>query len=544
MKRLLSIIFLVLAAITFAESGVPPDWNQRYPNSLPHAISGEEDGQEQRTFAPTDPPNPPIRQVAEFEPMYGSLIRYPLGIPYSLVRELAEDDVLVTIVSSSYYAEAYGNYQSNEVNMANCRFLIAPSNSFWTRDFGPMFVFDQSDSMRVVNFRYNRNRPYDNEIPIAYAAFDTLGLFGMDVIHTGGNYMCDGMGTAVSTDLVLEENEELTRSQIEEYHCNYLGIETYHIMQDPLGEYIKHVDCWGKFLDVDKILIGQVAISDPRYQNFEDVASFFGQQVSPYGTPYEVFRVHTPATVTPYTPYTNSLILNKKVFVPQTGNPWDDEAISSYQSAMPGYEIIGIPYSGWYNTDALHCRVHEIPDKRMLHIRHNPVSSQQDMFSDVVIHAEIFSNSRAGLIADSLLVFYRVSEEYPYVSSIFEHVSGRNYRAIIPATENEGQVSYYLYAVDEAGKRRTIPTAGDDDPFTYSSFLIHLQAPQHPTVEVSENTAYIHWEQVSGAERYLLQFSLDNTLWFDLVETTDTSYHMQTTNDRIFYRIIALSASE
>ena len=39
---------------------------------------------------------------------------------------------------------------------------------------------------------------------------------------------------------------------------DYLGIETYHVVPDVNGEYIKHIDCWGKLLSPDTILIRSV----------------------------------------------------------------------------------------------------------------------------------------------------------------------------------------------------------------------------------------------------------------------------------------------
>tara|TARA_B100000401_G_scaffold62534_1_gene36927 strand:- start:107 stop:565 length:459 start_codon:yes stop_codon:yes gene_type:complete len=75
------------------------------------------------------------------------------------------------------------------------------------------------------------------------------------------------------------------------------------------------------------------------------------------GDAFEIFRVYTPNDQ----PYTNSLILNNKVFVPVMNSSWDDEALDVYQSALPNYEIL--PFTGsWMSTDALHCRVKGIPD--------------------------------------------------------------------------------------------------------------------------------------------------------------------------------------
>jgi hypothetical protein len=89
----------------------------------------------------------------------------------------------------------------------------------------------------------------------------------------------------------------------------------------------------------------------------EEVADYFESTLTAEGLPWEVFRVYTPSDQ----PYTNSLILNDKVFVPIMNSSWDDDAIAVYEDAMPGYEILGFTGT-WQSTDALHCRVRGIPD--------------------------------------------------------------------------------------------------------------------------------------------------------------------------------------
>lgn len=45
-------------------------------------------------------PPTPIRNIAEFEPMEGVLIRYPFGISYEIIAEMSEDVEIVTIVAN------------------------------------------------------------------------------------------------------------------------------------------------------------------------------------------------------------------------------------------------------------------------------------------------------------------------------------------------------------------------------------------------------------------------------------------------------------
>jgi agmatine/peptidylarginine deiminase len=449
---------------------MPGIFAQELQPVLTHEMTPEEETRKHeigRDFTPTDPPAPPVRMVAEFEEMQGVLIRYPFGIPMALIKEMAEDCKVKTIVANASQQQTVLNqYISAGVNTANCEWLIAPTDSYWTRDYGPWFVVDEMYDVGISDFPYNRPRPYDDNIPVVLAGDMDVPLYGMNLIHTGGNWMCDGIGIAASTELVVEENPGMDEEEIGEMVNDYLGIHTYHIIDDPQDEYIKHIDCWGKFLDVDKVLIGQVPPSDYRYDDYEFVANYFSFQTSSYGNLYQVYRVYTPGNY-PYTPYTNSLILNKKVFVPITGSQWDDEALEMYEEAMPGYEIVGILHNNWENTDALHCRAKGIADVGMLYVEHMPLLGNKNFSMDWDLTAEIIPYSGVSVIADSLLCYYKV-DDGAYQTLPLQHVSGYQYETTIPFVTPGSDVSYYLHAVDISGRRKNHPYIGSPDPHVFT----------------------------------------------------------------------------
>ena len=123
----------------------------------------------------TDPQASPIRNVAEFDFQQGVLIRYPFGIPMTLIKEMADDIMVTTIVNSVAQQNTVMNmYISNGVNVSNCNFLIAGTNSYWTRDYGPWFESDSSNNIGIIDFPYNRPRPLDDEIPKEVA--EMLGI--------------------------------------------------------------------------------------------------------------------------------------------------------------------------------------------------------------------------------------------------------------------------------------------------------------------------------------------------------------------------------
>jgi len=125
-----------------------------------------------------DLPLPHLRQPAEFEPMEGVLIRYPFGISYEIIGEMAEDTKVTTIVANNQERNYVLNqYSVHGINISNCDFLIADTDTYWTRDYGPWFVFTGDGNLSVVDFTYNRPRPHDNQIPYNFAPINSYFFF-------------------------------------------------------------------------------------------------------------------------------------------------------------------------------------------------------------------------------------------------------------------------------------------------------------------------------------------------------------------------------
>jgi agmatine/peptidylarginine deiminase len=476
--------------ICFLSIIVNKGFAQEEKKSLPHKMTSEEQKRAHeigKDFYETDPPPGEIRPIAEYEPMESVLIRYPFGIPMDFIATLSEEILVTTIVEDQSEENTVMNqYENNGVNTDNVTFIHAPTDSYWTRDYGPWYIEYGNHQIGIVNFPYNRPRPGDNDIPIVVADSLNLDLFGMNLIHTGGNYMADGVNSAASTTLVEDENPDYTISEINNLVNNYLGVSNYHLNEDPLGDYIEHIDCWGKFLDVDKILIGQVPESDSRYEDFEAVADYYANTTSAWGTPYEVYRVYTPGDY-PYTPYTNSLILNDRVFVPLTGNEWDDEAIATYEEAMPGYEIIGVQNSAeiWQNTDALHCRTHEMADRGMLKIKHTPLLGEIENQDSYNIQAEIIPFSGETVYEDSLRVYYKTNDQTSFSHITMQNTGNYTYEASISVPGGNNEVYYYIHAADHSGRSENHPYIGAPDPH----YFYEVDPP--PELTVKDTTIYL-----------------------------------------------------
>ena len=469
-------LFLMLFAFSAAYG---QDSAQMSRPPLRHEMTPDEwlrRGQIGQGFVETDPPRIPVRNVAEFERMQGALVRYPFGIPISLIKEMAVNVTVTTIVASAaQQATVLSQYVSGGVDTSHCNFLIAASDSYWTRDFGPWFESDSAKQIGIVDFPYNRPRPNDDEIPKKVAAMLGIPWFGMNVITTGGNYMTDGFGIGSSTDLVYVENPSQTSAQVDAKMQTYLGITEYKVVPDPnISTTIDHIDCWGKFLTPDRILIRKVLTSDPEYSALESAAAYWAGQNCSYGYPYKVFRVWTPQDQ----PYSNSVILNNKVLVPFMNTPWDDSAKAVYEAALPGYQVIGFignPSTPWLSTDALHCRVMGIADVGLLRITHVPVSGNQPCETNYPISAEIIASSHQPVITDSVLVHYRVNGG-PFKICRLQPATGDHYQGFIPKQPAGSVVEYYLSAADASGRHETMPLIGAANPFRFNTIYTNLTA--------------------------------------------------------------------
>ena len=339
-------------------------------NGLPHQLSEKEKKNikfKRNKSVITNPPPGPIRNIAEFEPMQGVLIRYPFGISTSVIKEIAEDIIVYCLVSSSEQNSAYNSMNNADVNMNNVEFIIGNTDSYWTRDYGPWWVIDGNNNISIVDFEYNRPRLNDNQAPLKVSQHLNVPYYSGDFISTGGNYMTDSLDTAASTHIAYTENTECNTNEetsiplppcnyINNILTNYYGINKYHVVADPNNEYIDHIDCWAKFLSPTQLLIREVPNSHSQYNEIEDIVNYFIKNTS-----YEIIRVSTPNNQ----PYTNSLILNNKVLVPIMNSSLDNDALKVYEQAMPDYEIIGFTGS-WEPTDALHCRIKGIPNLSLL----------------------------------------------------------------------------------------------------------------------------------------------------------------------------------
>ena len=255
-----------------------------------------------------------------------------------------------------------------------------------------------------MDWIYNRNRPYDDLVPEKVAEYFNMNMHNTtqapwDLMATGGNFMSDGMGTAFSSELIVDENSggyawegldgnvyypDHTIEEINNTLEEFMGIDNYIIMENLPYDGIHHIDMHMKLLNEETLLIAEYpeGVADgPQIE--ANIQYVFENYNSAFGTPYEVIWIPSPPSSSGnypdnngyYRTYTNSVFVNSTVLVPFYRTEYDTIAQRIYEQALPGYNIIGIDvdnqgqnlisYSG-----AIHCITHSVGVNEPLLIQH------------------------------------------------------------------------------------------------------------------------------------------------------------------------------
>ena len=534
---------------------------------------------------------PDRRVVAEWEPALGTMIRWPLGIPTSLVIELASEDILYVLVeTNSQQNQAINNFNNWGVNIGNVVFINTETYSHWTRDHGPQFVIGE-DYWKVVNQQFNgypvengceyeqqecdesmilfdcvgtefcNNQPEyasegydcyvnndlcqdfnndgqimdwigdgycddgnwdlnfmcdeyswdcgdcgseisdengycdddlmvgnrnqiegrplpsgsrgweeDDDTNIDFANQMNWDIQNLSLYWTGGNFMTDGYGMGFSTQLMVNENN-ITNEVFREIMNEELYFSNYHIFDNPNEESIQHIDCLAKLVDSETIIIKQVPESSPEYDCMEDFANSFYELNTFYDRAFNIHRIYCPEInagsweTNPVAAYTNSLILNGKILVPQYGISEDQEALNTYQNAMPGYEVVGFDDTfgnPWYAEDALHCRTMGVFNPDMMHISHKSIRSEElTSNASIYVEVEVYDYSSDNTDSQSIILNWKYSaEDGPFGQIALELQSNNIYTGAFPSLNSNSEIEYFITATNLEGNITSHPNAG------------------------------------------------------------------------------------
>ena len=236
------------------------------------------------------------------------------------------------------------------------------------------------------------------------------------------------------------------------------------------------------------------------------MANYFATTNCCWGYPYKVYRVEEPGDNT-LAPYTNSLILNKTVYVPLgSNNSYNQQAIAIYQEAMPGYEIVGVNSGnpGWHNTDALHCRTRGVMDFEMLFVDHrNVIHGEQEWQDSIAVTSKFIAYSKQALKQDSLLVYYSIDGGAYQTTRMTATANPNEYVGYIKGYQGNSEINYYVFGADQSGHRYTQPVFADLDPH-------HFTMKAHtPSGELVITPDTLWFTQMGQEKEFIIKISGD-----------------------------------
>ena len=467
---------------------------------LPHVLAPHEhalirdyrDSRANTARGITTPPPGPVRTMAEWEEIQSLVICWAQyeGILKQIVRHAKEECEVIIVCDNAADVTSYLNnaqYGGPLNNLNNVTLLESAFNSVWSRDyFAESIYLNEVDSLLLLDWIYNRPRPLDDAMPDAVGAFKNIPVYSTsqapnDLVHTGGNFMSDGFGTAFSSELVLEENGPngqfnqtvKTEAQVDAIMTAWMGIQPgRYIKMTPLPfDNINHIDMHMKLLDEEHLLVGEfpLGLSDgPQIEtNLDYVTSTFN---SVFGTPYGTIRVPMPPSTggnfapnASYRTYANNVFVNGTVLVPTYRTEYDTVGLRILRESLPGYNVVGIDCDDQgmniiSASGAIHCITKGIGVSDPLLIRHQRLDDTFDAVNPYPVEAYI--RHRTGISGAQL--YWTTDTAAGFAALPMTDQGGNVWAGAIPAQPVGTRIFYYIEATANSGKVQVRPLVAPD----------------------------------------------------------------------------------
>ena len=458
------------------------------------------------------------RTAAEWEPAKGTLVAWPLALPHKLLVELAKDNHLYTLVENdSIKKEAQQWYGKWGIEASQNTFVYVPRgiDFWWTRDWGPSAIFTPDGKMKLADanclyvpprakwgctdslyslFSDKQHEALESEIDdntiVPLAKGLNLEVLNLSFINIGGNFMTDGLGTAFSTCILTSENKfyNIPEAQYFKLNKELQGIKSYHIVSNFEKMGIQHIDCFMKLLDEERILVAEPPVDHELYPVYENIVQNELKKLKTvYGRPYEILRLKTDRyEAEKLAAYTNSIIVNKTIYVPLFQIKADNIALQTWRKAMPGYTVKGFEFAlkdepflapgmqeqyssgyGWKGGDALHCRTRAVWDNEMLFISVKRLSSKLAINAPLTVYATIIDYSKKGLVPNSSTLYWRIKGERNWkTESLKSADNDTHFYTTIPAKAPHKIIEYYFSAASKSGNKETMPRTAPSGFYT------------------------------------------------------------------------------
>jgi agmatine deiminase len=348
------------------------------------------------------------RMPGEFEPHAGCWIAWPERPDnWRLSAEPAQ--VAYAAVAEAIHACEPVTVAVSDAQFERCRSLLSPSirvveisaDDAWIRDTGPTFVVDADGRRRGVDWRFNAwgglqgglysswNR--DERVAAKVLEIERAARYRAPIVLEGGSIHVDGEGTVMTTEECLlnpNRNPQLSREQIEQALCDYLGASTviwlgHGVYDDETDGHVDNLACFARPGVV--LLTWSEDESDPQHAISRDAQARLLAVSDARGRSLEVIQLPSPGPITigeaeargveavagsrprrvgdrMAASYTNFYIANSRIVFPLLDERYDEQAAEILSRCFPEREVVGIPAREiLLGGGNVHCITQQVP---------------------------------------------------------------------------------------------------------------------------------------------------------------------------------------
>ncbi len=317
-----------------------------------------------------------------------------------IITQLAKHETVYVLVNSSSKASA------EQMLPPGVQLLDIQTDDAWARDIAPTFVRHLSGAVLAVDWAFNAwggeydglYPDYENDDAAAAAICNALQIPRYDAhpfVLEGGSIHSDGEGTVLVTEACLlskGRNPDMTKAQITEQLCHYLGAEKviwlpHGIYQDETNEHIDNVCAF--LAPAEVVLAWCEDESDPQYAMSLADLQVLEQSTDAKGRPFTIHKLPVPKYPVCITQndlqgysfaqgeavrilgerlaasYVNFYFANNCLLVPRFGGEnqaSDDEACRILQTLAPDRQVVPIDAREiLLGGGNIHCITQQIP---------------------------------------------------------------------------------------------------------------------------------------------------------------------------------------
>ena len=346
------------------------------------------------------------------------------------------------------------------VPLTNVDFFIHPNNDVWVCDNGPIFVYDSTGNLQILDWGFNgwgEEAPYELCDVIPALVSEDIAISDVDLsamVLEGGSIEIDGKGTLLATKSSIinpNRNPSLLQAQIEEYMTINLGVTNFIWLDGVQGLEITdmHIDGFARFndsativtMDSLDLIYWEVPPADiSRLYDAHDIN----------GNPYNF--LHLPLTannvITTWGQnlgykgsYVNYYTGNSVVLVPAYNDPNDAVAISILQTLFPSRTVVGIDVRNLYSQGGMvHCVTQQQP------VSQGPTGDIEKGYMPGNHRAKLLQNS-PNPFNDSTTISFILAENSDVKLEVY-NLQGQMVTTIINAKFTAGEHSVTLISDD------------------------------------------------------------------------------------------------